>query len=64
MAETPERWITEAVAAEIATQFSEAMRNDLRVQLLAFATWLLEGEGGWGKAEDHVDKYLAEKYQA
>ena len=46
MAETPERWITEAVAAEIATQFSEAMRNDLRVQLLAFATWLLEGEGG------------------
>lgn len=37
-----------------------ALRADRRVELLAFARWLLAGEGHWGKAEDHVDKYLAE----
>lgn len=60
---TPERFIVDAMAAEIATQFSEAIRKDLRAQLIAFGEWLLEGEYGENKVEQYVDNYLAEKDQ-
>jgi beta-galactosidase GanA len=61
--QTPERKIVDAMSDHLAEYFFEAMRKDLRAQLIAFATWLLEGEYGEGtvKIENTVDRYLKEK---
>jgi hypothetical protein len=59
--QTPERKIVDAVSDHLAEYYFDAMRKDLRAQLIAFATWLLEGEE-YDSAENVVDRYLREKW--
>jgi hypothetical protein len=49
------------VSDHLAEYYFDAMRKDLRAQLIAFATWLLEGEE-YDSAENVVDRYLREKW--